>query len=107
MNRLAHDPRTHAYRDRRKAQGKTKPDIIRCLKRYTAQEIYDLITNPPTEPKRTQPPAAPTQTKLTPKTVAKQPGTWPNQISELERGLHHNTDLAVRYHHRITTHQPN
>jgi transposase len=43
LARLKHDPRTIEYRDRRLAQGKTKRDIIRCLKRALAREIYRLL----------------------------------------------------------------
>jgi transposase len=43
LNRLAWDPRTKAYMQRRLAQGKTKKEIIRCLKRYVAREVYNLI----------------------------------------------------------------
>ena len=38
VGRLAWDPRTRAYVARRTAQGKSKPEIIRCLKRYLARE---------------------------------------------------------------------
>ena len=34
------DPRTVTYLQRRLAQGRTKPEIIRSLKRYVAREIY-------------------------------------------------------------------
>jgi transposase len=34
------EPRTVAYMQRRVAAGRTKPEIIRCLKRYVAREIY-------------------------------------------------------------------
>jgi len=37
------EPRTVAYMQRRLAQGKTKPDIIRSLKRYVAREIYQQL----------------------------------------------------------------
>jgi hypothetical protein len=30
---------------RRTAQGKTKKEIIRCLKRYVAREVYKAIMN--------------------------------------------------------------
>lgn len=40
MTRLTHDPATRAYRDRRIAEGKTKKDIIRSLKRYIARSIF-------------------------------------------------------------------
>jgi len=47
VRRLAWDPRTRAYAARRAAQGKTKPEILRCLKRYLARELYPLLTSPP------------------------------------------------------------
>jgi transposase len=46
MTRLAHDPRTKAYAARRTAEGKTKKEIIRCLKRYIAREIYKTLCRP-------------------------------------------------------------
>ena len=42
--RMRHDPRTRAYVARRTAEGRTKREIIRCLKRYIAREIHaDLL----------------------------------------------------------------
>jgi transposase len=38
--RLRYCTRTRVYAERRTAGGKTKPEIIRCLKRYIAREIY-------------------------------------------------------------------
>jgi transposase len=46
MTRLAHDPRTKAYAARRTAGGKTRKEIIRCLKRYIAREIYKILCRP-------------------------------------------------------------
>jgi transposase len=43
ITRLATDPRTRAYRDRRIKQGMSKTEIIRCLKRYIAREIYQFL----------------------------------------------------------------
>jgi transposase len=40
ITRIATDPRTRAYIQRRTAEGMSKPEIIRCLKRYVAREIY-------------------------------------------------------------------
>ena len=37
-----HEP-TKAYVERRTAEGLSKKDIIRCLKRYVAREVYDLL----------------------------------------------------------------
>jgi transposase len=36
-------PPTRAYVERRTAQGLSKPEIIRCLKRYVAREIYPRL----------------------------------------------------------------
>ena len=46
LNRLRWDPRTRAYAQRRTTEGMSKPEIIRCLKRYIAREIYTALLNP-------------------------------------------------------------
>ncbi|MET7356630.1 IS110 family transposase [Streptomyces mirabilis] len=43
LSRLRWDDRTQDYLRRRLAEGKTRREIIRCLKRYVAREIYRLI----------------------------------------------------------------
>jgi transposase len=43
VNRLHYDQRTRSYVARRTAEGRTKPEIMRCLKRYLAREAYYLI----------------------------------------------------------------
>ena len=40
MVRIAHDPETRAYFERRIKEGRTKRDVIRILKRYVAREVY-------------------------------------------------------------------
>src|SRR5215218_5008138 len=40
MTRLSCDERTQRYLARRTAEGKSKREIIRCLKRYIAREVY-------------------------------------------------------------------
>jgi len=43
MVRLTCDPRTRDYVQRRITDGKTKREAIRCLKRYVAREIYQVL----------------------------------------------------------------
>ena len=43
--RLSHDPRTRAYMLRRTGEGLSKSEIIRCLKRYVAREVFSVIRN--------------------------------------------------------------
>jgi transposase len=43
--RLRWDLRTRAYMERRTKDGLSKKEIIRCLKRYVARELYQIITS--------------------------------------------------------------
>ncbi|WP_051467139.1 IS110 family transposase [Frankia saprophytica] len=44
LSRLRWDARTRAYVERRTKEGKSKKEIIRCLKRYVARELYAILT---------------------------------------------------------------
>jgi transposase len=48
--RLIHDPRTRAYAAKRTAQGSSRKEILRCLKRTIARELYPLILEALTAP---------------------------------------------------------
>ena len=41
--RMRYDEVTRTYVERRTAEGKTKKEIIRCLKRYLVRQLYPLI----------------------------------------------------------------
>ena len=43
MVRIAHDPETQLYFERRVKEGKTKHEVIRILKRYVAREVYRYL----------------------------------------------------------------
>ena len=43
ITRLRSDPRTQAYMERRLKEGRSKPEIIRVLKRYVAREVYHRL----------------------------------------------------------------
>ncbi len=54
--RLRLDPRTRAYAQRRLAEGLSKREILRCIKRYIAREVYHLLIPPETgDPRVAQP----------------------------------------------------
>ena len=44
--RLRHDRRTNAYMQRRTREGMSKAEVIRCLKRYVAREVFSALQNP-------------------------------------------------------------
>lgn len=50
--RMGFDDETRAYVEKRTAEGKNKREIIRCLKRSIAREIYKVLKNPFGEPRR-------------------------------------------------------
>jgi transposase len=43
MVRIAHDPETQVYFERRVKEGRTKHEVIRILKRYVAREVYRYL----------------------------------------------------------------
>jgi transposase len=47
LSRLRWDQPTRDYLNRRINEGKTRREAIRCLKRYIAREVYQIITAPP------------------------------------------------------------
>ena len=44
VSRTRTDERTRAYVERRSAEGLSKREIMRCLKRYVAREVYKVLT---------------------------------------------------------------
>ena len=53
IGRLRTEPRTKAYVAKRIAEGHSKLEAIRCLKRYIAREVFSLITQPRREMNQT------------------------------------------------------
>jgi len=43
ISRLRTDQRTREFAERKLAEGKTKLEVIRCIKRYIAREVYTLL----------------------------------------------------------------
>lgn len=95
--RMRHDPATRAYVARRSAEGKTGKEIIRCLKRFVAREVYQALTNPPGDlPTGPELRTLRQHQGLPLVAVASALGTTPIRLSTLERGLVHDTRLARR-----------
>ena len=97
MIRLQIDPRTKEYAARRKAGGKTPRDIIRCLKRFIAREIYRILTDPqPVTPIDDLRPKRLAH-GLTMQVVADHFGLALTTISRTERGIKVNHEFARKY----------
>ena len=65
ITRARHDPATRAYLDRKIAEGKTRKEAIRCLKRYLARRFHRLLSEPPDDPETTPVTALPNIACLT------------------------------------------
>jgi transposase len=55
VNKGKWDPATAAYLNRKQAEGKSRKEALRCLKRHLARRVWKLLRTPPTP---TAPPAA-------------------------------------------------
>lgn len=106
--RMNIDARTKDYVAKRTEEGKSKREIMRCLKRYVAREVYRQITNPA--------PALPVsdlrplrhELGLTLQDAATDLDEWPSTLSRLERARTRNDDLLFRYRqwlHSRATHR--
>lgn len=101
--RLSHDTRTKTYATKLRTTGKTTKDILRCLKRAIAREVWHLLVHP--EPTPTTHDLRPLRLarNITLTQAAQHLGTWPIRISELERGRRPNNTLATTYRQWLLT----
>ena len=97
MVRLTCDPRTKAYAKRRRAEGETSREIIRCLKRYIAREVHALLTRPRPIGDIADLRPARLAAGTTLATAAAELNTWHIRLTELERGIRRSTELEDRY----------
>lgn len=96
------NPHTRAYVTRQVAAGRTKPEIIRLLKRAIAREVHRHLT-------RVTPvlicddlrPARQAK-NITRTAVAHHVGVWPSAISRIERGLQRHDQPAEHYRGWLT-----
>ncbi len=52
ITRARIDPQTRAYLERKRAEGKTNREALRCLKRHLARHVHRLLSMPPVHPDR-------------------------------------------------------
>ena len=86
---------TKEYVAKRTAEGKSKREIMRCLVRYAAREIYRQITNPGPEPGNSDLRPRRTTLGVSISMAARALGQWPSKLSLLQRGLLRNDTLAT------------
>lgn len=104
--RMSSCGRTRDYVNKRTAEGKSKRDIMRCLKRYVAREIYHQIFNPKPAPNNTDLRQLRNKLGFTINAVAGHLNQWPSVISRLERGHIRNDALAATYRQWLADQTP-
>ena len=104
--RLSGDPRTKAYAARLTATGKSRKEILRCLKRAIAREAWHLLTHPQPAPRTDDLRRLRHERGLTLTQAAHHLNTHPARISELERGTRPDTTLTAAYRQWLSTQQP-
>jgi transposase len=102
MVRLSSDPTTRTYMQTRRIEGKTEREVMRCLKRYVAREVYRHLTRPHRVHTGAELHAKRTQLGISLETAARPLRSWATRLSRLEPGLDHNTRLAERYNTWLT-----
>jgi transposase len=95
--RMGADPGTKEYVAKRRSEDKTKKDILRCLKRSIAREVFHLITNP--QPVISGPELRHRRQELglTLTEAALLLDCDPNRVSRLERGITKDQKQAEEY----------
>lgn len=102
---LSTDPRTTAYAAKLTAAGKSKKDVLRCLKRAIARQAWHLLVHPAPVPRTDDLRPLRHERGLTLTQAAEHLGTAAARISELERGTRSNAPLATTYRQWLTTQQ--
>ena len=104
ITRMRTNQPTQEYVRKRQSDGKTRREIIRCLKRHIAREIYHLLTNPPPTPNTVHLRTLRQNAQITLTHAAAALRIHPTLLSKLEKRQHHDHQLATTYQHWLQTH---
>jgi hypothetical protein len=102
--RMICDEETKTYLARRTAEGKTKRDVTRCLKRHIAREAFWLLQHPAYEEVGPQLRTTRMSAHISLQTVSDDLGVWPTKISRIERGLDHDAEFVAIYQAWLSEH---
>jgi transposase len=101
--RWSHDPATKTYATRLRASGKSTKDILRCLKRAIARQVWHLLVHPEPVPAIDDLRPLRHAKGLRLKDAADHFDVWPAVISRLELGKTRQDDLATAYRNWLLT----
>lgn len=103
---MSHPNRTRTYVERKLAEGKTKKEILRCLKRAIAREVYTALTcaqaAPVVEVDGNDLARERKARGITMVTAAEALGTYPARISDIEKNKRPLIALTDQYRNWLT-----
>ncbi len=82
---------------RRITEGKSKKEVMRCLKRYVAAEVYKLIVNPPVVPAVDDLRVLRQSKKMSLRVVAEHFNVDQVKVSRIERARARDDEFCARY----------
>lgn len=103
--RMATDPVTKTYVAKRTSEGKTKKEILRCLKRSLAREVFHMLTNPQPVIHGKDLREFRLKIGLSISTTARLLDCDLNRLSRLERGITKDQKRAREYQKWLTDYQ--
>ena len=102
MVRMTSNEETKTYLARCTAQGKTKRDVTRCLKRHIAREVFHLLQHPAYEEVGPQLRSTWTAAQISLQAVSDNLQVTLSKVSRIERGLQHDPEFVERYEAWLT-----
>ena len=101
--RMLHEQRTRDYVTKKRSEGRSNKEILRCLKRAIARDVFTLLTKPVNVPAIDDLRPLRQQRGISQTAAAHAHGLWPARISDLERGRCRDDDLAATYRQWLIT----
>lgn len=101
--RMSYEPRTRDYVAKKRAEGRTTTEIIRCLKRAVAREVFTLLTKDIEVPHVDDLRPLRQARRISIETAASHFGVGPMKISTIERGKSRDDDFANAYRQWLLT----
>jgi transposase len=97
MNRMTTDDATKTYIARRRTEGKSQRDAVRCLKRYVAREMYRHIVDPKAVPSALDLRARRKASGFSQREAAAALGVALVTVSRFEKEITRSTAFGLRY----------
>lgn len=100
--RMSYEQRTKDYVAKKRAEGRSNKEILRCLKRALAREVFTLLTQQVEVPRTDDLRPLRQARGITLESAARELGVWPMMLSTIERGKRRDDDFTTTYRQWLT-----